>query len=72
MDTIIIKGVEYVSFSIERADMGGRMSKKESLQELKTRGIKYNLSRAYTPFVGHWAVLIEKSREKEAEELFFG
>lgn len=72
-DTITIQGVEYELFSIERGDMGGRYSKKETIALLKSKGIKVSTNKnyCYTPYVGHYALLIEKARSKEAEDLLF-
>ena len=68
--TKVIKGVEYVSFSVEMAQFGG-MSKADAKELLKEAGIKFSFSDAYTPFVGHWAVWIEKSRSDDAEKILF-
>lgn len=71
-DTIVIKGVEYVAFSVEKYTEGGRYSKKELGELLKEKGIKYNYSHAYSPYVGQFGIFIEKSKEKEVEELLWG
>jgi hypothetical protein len=66
-----IKGIEYAPFTVERKDMGGYFSKKEVIEWLKENKIKYNLSQAYTPYVGHWGILIEKKYEKRFSDFVF-
>lgn len=72
MNTHRIGNTEYVLFSIERADMGGRWNKKETLEQLKQAGIKYSTKDAYSGYVGQYGLWIEAAKEREAEELLFG
>lgn len=67
-----INGTVYELFSIEQARYGG-ISKRDAIELLKSKGIKVIANRkyCYTPYVGHYALLIESARAKEAEELLF-
>lgn len=62
-----IKGVEYAGFSVDRAEYGG-YNKKDTIATLKAHGIKVNTTHAYTPYVGHWAMLVEAKYEKEVSD----
>jgi hypothetical protein len=72
-DKITIKGVEYVLYSLESANYGG-MSKKDAVDALKAEGIKVSTNPRFchTPYVGHYALLVEASREKDADKILFG
>ena len=72
LDSHKIGNTEYVLFSIERADMGGRMNKKDTLALLKENNIKYSLKDAFSVYVGQWGVWIEKDKERIASDLLFG
>lgn len=72
MNTHRIGNTEYVLFSIERADMGGRWNKKETLETLRNANIKYSTRDAYSCYVGHYGLWIEASKEREASDLLFG
>jgi len=68
---ITIKGVEYVLFSCERKDMGGRYSKKEAIELLKENGIKTSATGAYTMYVGHYGLYVEAKFEDKASDLLY-
>ncbi len=72
MNTHRIGNTEYVLFSIERADMGGGLNKKETLALLKENGIKYSTKDAYSCYVGQYGLWIEAAKENEASKLLFG
>lgn len=72
MDNIVRVGkTEYVRFSLERKDMGGRYSKQEAIALLKQNNIKVTTTGAYTPYLGHYALLVEAEFEKKASDLLF-
>jgi hypothetical protein len=70
--TIEIKGVVYELYSIERKDMGGRHSFEDIKEWLNEQGIKWNKSRAYSPFVGQYGLFIEKKHTKKVEKFLWG
>lgn len=72
-DTITIRGVKYIQYSIEMAQFGG-IAKRDAIGLLKAEGIKVSTNRdhCYTPYVGHYALLVEASREKDADRILFG
>lgn len=65
-------GIPYHGYSVERKDMGGYVSKKEAIAELKRVGARYTFRDDYTPYVGHWGIHVEAAFEDFASELFFG
>ena len=69
---ILISGVWYDGFSIEKKTFGGRYSQKEIKDELKKRGIKYNTSKAYTIYQGHWAIFVEQVYSDMVDDWLFG
>lgn len=72
-DKITINGVEYLRYSLESANYGG-ISKSFAISQLKHAGIKVSTNRdyCYTPYVGHYALLVEAAKEKEADKILFG
>ena len=72
-DKITIKGIQYLVYSCERAEYGG-ISKRDAIETLRAEGIKVSTNRnyCYTPYVGQYALLVEASREKDADRILFG
>ena len=71
-NTIEIKGVVYELYSIEKKSEGGRHSYADIVEWLKTEGIKFNKSRAYSPYVGQYGLFIEKKYTKKVEKFLWG
>lgn len=67
-----INGIEMEGFSIEKKTFGGIYSQKEIKDELKKRGIKFNISQAYTIYQGHWAIYIESCYSEMVSDWLFG
>jgi len=68
---IRVKGVIYAPYSCLKATEGG-MSKDTAVYLLKEAGIKVRTKDAYTPYVGHYALWVEASKQKEADKILFG
>lgn len=67
-----INGIEYLLYSVEGHALGG-LSKKEAIRQLKEAGIKVvvNSKHCHTPYAGHYALLVEASREADADKILF-
>jgi hypothetical protein len=61
---------EYVGFSLLKKSEGG-MSQKDVIAMLKEKGIKAK-GGAYSPYVGHYGLWVEKQFADKAAKLLFG
>lgn len=69
---IVLKGVTYELFSVEKRTEGGRYSFAEIKEWAKENGIKINKSHAYSPCIGQYGLYVEKKFSKKMEEHLWG
>jgi hypothetical protein len=68
---IRVNHVFYAPYSCLKATEGG-MSKETAVYLLKEAGIKVRTKDAYSPYVGHYGLWVEASKQKEADKILFG
>lgn len=66
-----IRGVLMVGFSVEKGSEGG-ISKDYLTSWLKDNNIDYSFSGAYIPYVGQYAIWIEKSKQDKVSKFLWG